>query len=192
MQTMSRGIFLCAIVLAVCHAVGQSAPSATDAMAALIRQQFGPTFSLPAGFPTPMITADFDGDGIEDVAIVADSKEPIPDSYNFKYRVMDPYNGYFGMGNPSITLAFSAPDPRRNHFLLVIFGSGQQAWHAPTPKAKFVLVNVPFDTITVGRMLVKKKKPPINIIKAEEKEVMDAAVYWDGKKWKWEPGNLGN
>jgi hypothetical protein len=82
-------------------------------------------------------------------------------------------------------------DPRQNHALLVIFGSGPQAWRASAPKAKFVLLNVPFDSIEVGRMLVKKKKPPINVIKAVEAQVMESSVFWDAKKkrWRWEPGN---
>ena len=86
------------LLLAVCVATAQSPqtsppPAATGAsataadltqLAAIIKQQFGDTFTIPAKFPTPMITADFDGDGVEDVAIVANSKDPMPDSYAFK------------------------------------------------------------------------------------------------------------
>jgi hypothetical protein len=202
MKSMSRAASLLGIILAACLAGGQTHPQppapATAAqpsgepLAALVKQQFGPTFSLPTNFPTPVITADFDGDGVEDIAIVASSSEPLPDSYTFKYRVMDPYNGYFGMNDPAMSLTFSVPDPQRNHFLLVIFGVKGEGWHAATPKAKFVIVNVPFDTIAVGRMLVKKKKPPIFVIKTQETQLMESAVFWDGKKWKWEPGNLTN
>jgi hypothetical protein len=202
MNSMSRAASLLAIVMAACLAGGQAQPQAaapaspasasqpSDQLAALVKQQFGPTFSLPAKFPTPVITADFDSDGVEDIAIVASSSEPMPDSFAFKYQVMDPYNGYFGMSNPAMSLAFRVPDPQRNHFLLVIFGVKGEGWRAATPKAKFVIVNVPFDSISVGRLLVKKKKPPIFVIKALETELMESAVYWDGKKWKWEPGNM--
>src|SRR5260221_11688473 len=72
----------------------------------MVQKQFGKTFSLPAKFPTPMITGDFDGDGIEDVAIVADSSEPAPDSYQYKYSVSDPSTTFFGLGNPTITANF--------------------------------------------------------------------------------------
>jgi hypothetical protein len=159
-------------------------------LAALVKKQFGDTFKLPEKFPTPMIVADFNGDGIPDVAIVATSKEPFPDSYNFKYEVGDPYHAYFGFGNPQMTSAFSA-DPTHTHDLLVIFGDGPDAWRAETPKAKFVLINVPFDSITVGRILISKKKPPIFVIKALESEIMDSAVFWEAKKkrWRWEPGD---
>lgn len=191
------------LLLAACVAAAQSpqtspkpaaaAPSSTvdtAQIAALVKQQFGDTFTLPAKFPTPLITADFDGDGVEDVAIVANSKDPMPDSYAFKYDVADPYHAYFGFGNPKYTASFNA-DPEHAHHVLVIFGSGKEAWHAATPKAKFVLINVPFDTLEVGRLLISKKKPPIFVIKALESQVMDSAVWWEAKKkrWRWEPGN---
>jgi hypothetical protein len=159
-------------------------------ISAIVKQQFGDTFTIPAKFPTPVIVADFDGDGVEDVAIVADSKEPLPDSYAFKYEIADPYHTYFGFGDPKMTSTFHA-DPEHSHHLLVIFGSGKEAWHAATPKNKFVLINVPFDTLSVGRMLISKKKPPIFVIKALESQVMDSAVWWEAKKkrWRWEPGD---
>ena len=168
---------------------GAATPAPPDAaqLEALIKQQFGATFTLAAKF-SPLI-ADFDGDGVEDVAFVANSKDPIPDSYDFKYQVADPYHAYFGMGDPRFTAGFRA-DPEHSHNLLVIFGNGKESWHATTPKAKFVLINVPFDSVEVGRMLVSKKKPPIFMIKALEAQIMDSAIWWDGKKkkWKWEPG----
>jgi hypothetical protein len=191
------------LLLSACVAAAQSpqtipqpaaatAPSGVDTaqLAAIVKQQFGDTFTLPAKFPTPLITADFDGDGVEDVAIVANSKDPMPDSYAFKYEVADPYHAYFGFGNPKYTSSFRA-DPEHNHHLLVIFGNGKEDWHAAAPKSKFVLVNVPFDTLEVGRLLISKKKPPVFVIKAVESEVMDSAVWWEAKKkrWRWEPGD---
>jgi hypothetical protein len=190
------------LFLAVCVAAAQSPQSSQPAagtpapgfdaaqLATLVKQQFGDTFTIPAKFPTPVITADFDGDGVEDVAIVANSKDPLPDSYAFKYQVADPYHAYFGFGDPRLTSSFRA-DPEHSHHLLVIFGSGKEAWHAATPKNKFVLINVPFDTVEVGRMLISKKKPPIFVIKALEAQVMDSAVWWEAKKkrWRWEPGD---
>ena len=191
------------LLLAACVAAAQSpqtspAPAApapasgidTAQIAAIVKQQFGDTFTLPAKFSPPLITADFDGDGVEDVAIVANSKDPLPDSYAFKYEVADPYHAYFGFGNPKYTASFSA-DPEHNHDLLVIFGNGKEGWHAAAPKSKFVLVNVPFDTLEVGRMLISKKKPPIFVIKALESQVMDSAIWWEAKKkrWRWEPGD---
>lgn len=183
-----------ALLLAVCLAAAQQNPPGTvtaESLAPVVKKQFGPTFSISNSIQPPLITADFNGDGIEDAVIVADSKEPLPDSYDFKYVVADPYNSYFGFGNPRVTSTFGQSDPSQNHDLLVIFGSGADAWRATTPKAKYVLINVPFDTIHVGRMLLKKNKPPVFVIKAVESQVMDSAVWWDAKKkkWKWEPGS---
>jgi len=198
MHNLSRLGLCLGFVVAACMAGGQSQPAADPEMAAapdlaaMVKQQFGATFTLPAKFPTPLIIADFDGDGVEDAAIVANSTEPFPDSYAFKYKVIDPYGAYFGMGNPAMSSQFSATDPQRNHDLLIIFGSGADAWRSAAPKDKFVVINLPFDDIAVGRMLVKKNKPPIFVIKARESQIMDSAVWWDAKKkrWKWEPGDM--
>lgn len=199
MDGMNRFALCLCFALATCMAGLQSQPAATPPaaptpdLAALVKQQFGATFTVPAKFPTPLITADFDGDGVEDAVIVASSSEPFPDSYSFKYTVVDPYNAYFGMGNPAVSSQFHTADPKRDHDLLVIFGSGPEAWRSATPKEKFVVVNLPFDDIAVGRMLIKKTRPPIFVIKAHESQIMDSAIWWDAKKkrWKWEPGNMG-
>jgi hypothetical protein len=189
----SLAVFLC-LAGGQTRPAGKAAPAVNPELTALAQKQFGKTFTVPAAFPTTLITADFDGDGVQDVVIVADSKEPIPDSVEFNYRVADPYNAYFGMSDPNMNAAFSSADPKRNHALLVIFGAGAEAWRAEVPKAKFVIVNLPFDTIETGRMLVKKNKPPIFVIKAREAQVMDSAVFWEEKKkrWRWEPGGMPN
>src|SRR5437016_3604367 len=180
MVSLSRAFLCTSLVLIASFLIAQSQPPAAAApppaggdLAAVLKQQFGPTFTMPHGYATPMITADFDGDGVEDVAIVADSKEPLPDSYSFKYTVADPYNSYFGFGNPAVTSNFNTSDPTRSHALLIIFGAGADAWHAATPKAKFVIINLPFDSIEVSRLLIKKDKPPIFVIKARESQIMD-------------------
>lgn len=202
MYSFCRVLLLLGIAAAVCIVAGQaqqatpaSPPAAQPDLAALVKQQFGATFTLPGKFPTPLITGDFDGDGVEDAAIVADSTEPFPDSYEFKYTVSDPYDAYFGMGNPAVAAQFNTNDPQRSHDLLIIFGAGPEAWRSATPKSKFVVVNLPFDEISTGRMLIKKNKPPISVIKVRESQIMDSAVWWDAKKkrWKWEPGgNAGS
>jgi len=166
-------------------------PALASDLADMIQKQFGKTFSLPSKFPTPMITGDFDGDGVEDVAIVADSAEPAPDSYQYKYSVSDPYNSFFGLGNPTISANFGTIDTKHAHVLLVIFGAGAEAWKAAVPKAKFAIINVPFDTIESGRLLIKKDKPPIYIIRPKEAQILEATLYWEAKKkrWRWSPGN---
>lgn len=179
------------LVLVVSLAVSQTSPANPNPqfMAQLVQQQFGPAFTLPEKFPTPMVTGDFDADGVEDLVLVANGTDPLPDSYQYKYQIADPYNAFFGFGNPRQTASMGHLDPRQNHPLLIIFGAGTDAWRATTPKAKFVLINVPFDSIALGRMLVKKNKPPIFVIKAVEARLMESAVFWDAKKkrWRWEP-----
>ena len=114
------------LLLAACVAAAQSPQTSPPAaagtpaqgidyrkLAATVKQQFGDTFTIPAKFSKPLIIADFDGDGVEDVAIVANSKDPLPDSYAFKYEVADPYHAYFGFGNPKLTSTFSA-DPEHS------------------------------------------------------------------------------
>lgn len=202
MISLSRASVCMVLVVTANLLIGQSQPPPAAApqtppgieLATVVKQQFGATFTLPRAYPTPLIVADFDGDGVDDVAIVADSKEPLPDSFSFKYTVADPYNSYFGYGNPAATSTFNTSDPARNHDLLIIFGAGADAWHAASPKAKFVIINLPFDSIEVSRMLIKKNRPPIFVIKAREAQIMDSAVFWDAKKkrWKWEPGNTVN
>src|SRR5882724_8662170 len=148
-----------------------------ESIVTIVKQQFGSTFSVTTTMAVSFIVSDFDADGVEDVAIVADSKDPLPDSYDFKYEVSDPYNSYFGYGNPRVTAAFNSSERLRNHSLLVILGVGKDSWRTATPKAKYVLVNVPFDTVGAGRMLTRKKnKPPIFVIKAIESQLMDSAV----------------
>ncbi len=196
MKYMSMAVLLLAS-LGVTQSPQTSAPASatpspddTAQLSALIKQQFGSAFTLAEKFPTRTIVADFDGDGVQDVAIVANSKDPLPDSYEFKYRVSDPYHAYFGVGDPRIAAGFNA-DPEHTHVLLVIFGSGKDAWHAATPKAKFALVNVPCDSVEVGRMLISKKKPPIFMIKTIEARLMESAIYWNAKhkKWVYQPGD---
>src|SRR6266567_268643 len=161
-----------------------------ESIVTIVKQQFGSTFSVTTTMAVSFIVSDFDADGVEAVAIVADSKDPLPDSYEFKYEVADPYNSYFGYGNPRVTAAFNSSERLRSHSLLVILGAGKEGWRSATPKAKYVLVNVPFDSVEAGRMLTKKKKPPIFVIKAVESQLMDSAVWFDAKrkKWHWEPG----
>ena len=161
-------------------------------LAEIVKTQFGPTFTLTPMATVGLYTSDFDGDGVEDAVFIADSPDPLPDSFQYKYVVGDPYHAFFGFGNPQQTATLNKNDAGHNHILLVIFGAGPEGWRAATPKAKFVLVNVPFDTIEIGRLMVKKNRPPINTIRASEARLMDSQVYYDAKKkkWKWQPSDM--
>src|SRR5712664_2644183 len=54
------------------------APAKPESIANIVKQQSGSTFAVVTKLTTSFIVADFDSDGVEDVAIVADSKDPLP------------------------------------------------------------------------------------------------------------------
>ncbi len=164
-------------------------PSALDAATVqqfneIIHHQFGDNFSLADSSPTPFITGDFDNDGIEDVAFAAHSKKaPMINSPD--YRMIDPYDDFFGYGDPRITSSFANNEPGRTKFLLIIHGSGPESWRAASPKSKFVIINLPFDRLERTSMRFKKKR--IVAISTEETASVSAVLYWNGKKYRWEP-----
>jgi len=81
------------------------------------------------------------------------------DQAEHNYTVLDPYNEFFGYGDPRMTTTFSEAVPeRRGLVVLIIHGAEKEGWHSTTPKAKFVIVNLPFKTISVRKMTLKKRK----------------------------------
>src|SRR5229473_2324336 len=113
---------------------------------------------------------------------------PAPSAVDNDFTVIDPYNSFYGYGNTKITTQFASEDPAtRGLVLLVIHGTGQEAWRAATPKAKFVIINLPFKQITVKKLTVKKKT--VMAIYAEETggDRMTSATFWDGKKYRYQP-----
>ena len=152
---------------------------------AFVEQQFGSNCRL---IGMPSLRGDLDGDGVEDIVIPAHCNSPLMDQAENNYVVIDPYDAFFGYGNPKVTTAFVADDPQRRGFsLLVIHGSGPDAWHAAVPKAKFMLVNIPFRDIKIRKLQVKKK-PRMAIYVAETGgDAMTSMVFWDGKKYRYDP-----
>jgi hypothetical protein len=170
----------------------------------VVRKQFGPSFvvAMTAGkimmthiqqegdTPwTPFMAGDLDGDGIEDAIIVARSKDALGGEAQFNYKVLDPMNQYFGWGNPKVTSTFANDDPVHNTMVLVIHGSGKEGWRAEKPAAKFVLINLRFDRITLSGAIYKKK--PVAAVRVEESDGIASLVFWDGKKYKYMPGAAG-
>ncbi len=70
----------------------------------------------------------------------------------------------------------------------MIHGSGADAWRSATPQAKFVIINLAVKTLSLKRMKVKRKKLA-NAIYVEEatSDEMTSAIFWDGKKYRYEP-----
>jgi hypothetical protein len=150
-----------------------------------VQKAFGSSCTLVA---IPPVIADFNADGIDDVVIPARCKNPMSDQTENNFTVMDPYYTFFGYGNPKVTTQFSTDVPEdRGLSLLVIHGSGKDAWRSETPLGKFVIVNMPFKQIAVKRLMVKKKKVKAIYVEETGPDNMTAALYWDGKKYHYEP-----
>lgn len=155
-----------------------------------IHKQFGEEFSLiPISVP---YVRDIDGDGIDDFVIAAKSKKPMLDAAEHNYRVIDPYYDFYGYGDPKLTATFGAEDlTEKNLVVLIIHGDGPDAWRSDTPKAKFVIINLPLKKISVRRLQLRKKL--VNAIFAEEasSSAGDSVVFWDGKQYKYQPLGTG-
>jgi len=153
-------------------------------LAKIIKNQFGHGYKAFPDF-APLI-ADFDGDGVEDLAVAAKAVNPLLNAVEYHYAVIDPYNSFFGYGNPKVMMEFGADDPRQQgHVILILHGAKDGGWHAIKPKAKFVVVNLPYNKLTLSHVLLHKK--PIGAVAAEEPDRVSSLVYWNGKKYKYEP-----
>ena len=151
-----------------------------------VNKQFGTEFTLLPQFPA--MVADLDGDGVADLVLAATARNPMLDEGNMNYKGIDPYYEFFGYGNPKITTGFGTEDPtRKGEVLLIIHGAGPDAWRAATPKAKFVVVNLPYKLISVRRVRIGKKTL-MAITALEFGGTEDtSAIFWNGKKYKYQP-----
>ncbi|SRR5579872_715524 len=150
-----------------------------------VHKQFGDNCSM---IGMPSIKADLDGDGVEDIVIPARCKKPMMDQAEQNYIVVDPYDAFFGYDNPKITTQFASEDPERRGFsLLVIHGVGDDAWYANTPKAKFLIVNLPFRDIYVKKITVRKKSHMAIYVEETGGDSMTSVLVWDGKKYRYSP-----
>ncbi len=164
------------------HATSPS-PAVTNE---LIHKQFGDNCSLLAG--APQFVADMDDDGIDDLVVAAKCKNPMADKDEYSFVVADPFDNSLGFGDVKVTSTFASDEPeRRGISLLVIHGADKDAWRAEKPKAKFLLINLPFKTLTVKR-LTQKKKTILGIYMEEKGEGDDTSsvVFWDGKKYRYQ------
>jgi len=150
-----------------------------------LQKQFGTNCTL---IGMPALKADLDGDGVEDLVIPAHCTSPLMNQAENNYVVLDPYNSFFGYGNPKVTTAFVADDPMRRGFsILVIHGLGVDAWHADHPKAKYMLVNIPFRDVKVRKLMVRKKVVTAIYFEETGGDGMTSVAFWDGKKYKYQP-----
>src|SRR5437899_9267676 len=156
-------LFICFISSAFGQPAAKPAAQAVDND--FVQKQFGSSCKLVPG-PQPM-TADLNGDGVEDAVIVARCADPLMDEAERNYKVIDPYDAFFGYGDPKVTTKFAPEDPqRRGLVLLIIHGAGADGWRTAEPKTKFIVINLPFKQLAVKKLTVRKKT--VMAIYAEE------------------------
>jgi hypothetical protein len=149
----------------------------------IVNKQFGSNFEIYPG--DSFQTGDLDGDGIEDAIIVVRAEKPFVGEVKYNFKPIAPQDDYFGYGDPKIALSGEYEPWQMRRLILVIHGAGPQAWRADTPKAKFLIVNIPFNRISVTQAKLKKKT--VSVINAEETSVMSSVLFWSGKTYKWRP-----
>jgi hypothetical protein len=165
-------------------AQGQSASRKIDNE--FVQKQFGDQFTLlPEIAPA---FGDLNGDGVEDVIIAARCKNPMLDQAEHKYKVIDPYYEFFGYGNPKLTTTFSEGDPtRRGLVVLIIHGAGPESWRSATPRAKYVVVNLPYRLISVRKLNMRKKAIDAVYVEESGGNGESSALFFDGKKFRYVP-----
>jgi hypothetical protein len=172
-------------------ALGQT-PSATHAAGVgivdndFVQQQFGKQFTYVP--EVGAMVGDIDGDGVEDIVIAARCKNPMLDQGEHNYTVVDPYYDYFGYGDPKMTTTFSEGDPvNRGLVVLIINGDGPATWRSPTPKSKFVMVNLPYRAISVRKFKLKKRTVEAIFVEEAGDTGDSSAIFFDGKKFRYVP-----
>jgi hypothetical protein len=183
-----------ALVFVVCVATlpsfsaGQGANSAPRPAVdnAFIQRAFGSTCTINSSVPP--LTADLNGDGVEDIVIAAQCKDPMMDADEHRYTVIDPYYSFYGFGNPKITTQYATSDPQvRSLAVLIVHGAGPEAWWSATPQAKFLIVNLAYKNINVKRYALKKKTVTGIYFEEAGGDQVTSVVFWDGKKYRYTP-----
>src|SRR6202051_1587694 len=158
-------------------------PAVTDEY---IHKEFGDNCSLLSG--PQQFAGDLDGDGVDDLVVAARCKNPMADQAEYGFLVADPYNTFLGFGEVKVTSTFASDAPERKGVsLLIVHGVGPEAWRSDKPKPKFLLINLPFKTLTVKRLALKKKT--VLGVYMEEKgegENTSSVIFWDGKKYRYQ------
>jgi hypothetical protein len=150
-----------------------------------VHKEFGTNCSLIDG--PPQFVGDLDDDGVDDLVVVARCKNPIIDQAEYGFHVVDPYNSFLGFGSVKVTSTFASDVPeRRGICLLIVHGVGKDAWRSNKEKPKFVLINLPFKTLSVKKLALRKNTIlGVYMEEQGEGEHTTSVVFWDGKKYSY-------
>jgi hypothetical protein len=159
-------------------------PAVTDE---LVHKQFGENCTVLGG--PQQFTMDLDGDGVDDLVIAARCKNPMADRDEYSFQIIDPYDSFLGFSDVKVTSSFASDAPeRRGLCLLIIHGDGPDAWRSEKPKAKFMLINLPFKALAAKKLSLKKRMTmAIYMEETGEGENLSSLVFWDGKKYRYQP-----
>jgi hypothetical protein len=160
-----------------------SEPELTTYVTAQFGSRFTPAPTVLRKDQPMLVTGDLDGDGQEDAVIIVRTKDPLADELKFSYKVIDPYDQFYGWGDVHDTVRFVAADTEQSRVLLIV-----HSWRSATPKLKFAVINLPFDTLKIEEITIKKRQRVV--INATEQDVMRSYVFWDGKRYRYEPGPM--
>lgn len=133
---------------------------------------------------------DLDGDGLEDAVFIASGGSPLISAGAFNYSVIDPYDGYWSFADPKLNANVPRTDPGPHYFVLIAHD-----WQGEHAKAKFVIMNLPFQHIsltptTMGKGRFSRSKKIVDALATVERDGQTGAVFWDGKAYKFV--QLGN
>lgn len=159
------------------------APAVTDEY---IHKEFGDNCSLLPGYV--QFAGDLDGDGSDDLVVAARCKNPMADQGEYGFRVADPFDSFLGYGNVKVTSTFASDTPeRKGVVLLIVHGVGAEGWRSEKQKQKFLLINLPFRTLAVKRLALRKRTV-LGVYMEEEGEgdPVSSVLFWDGKKYRYQ------
>ncbi|ABF43696.1 hypothetical protein Acid345_4696 [Candidatus Koribacter versatilis Ellin345] len=147
-----------------------------------LTREFGPGFKLAKDMP--VLLGDMDGDGREDAAFIVTGGSPMLSAGAFDYKVIDPYDGYWSFADPKLNMHVPMTDPGKHYYICIAHD-----WKGEHPKAKFVIFNLPFKSISLTPTNQvsgpwKKSKKIVAALATEESDGQQGAVVWNGSDYK--------